>query len=187
MDIEELVALMRMNTRPEDLLGNSNQDFSHVYAVTKGIAVKVYKSADVYPSRCTGTSRESLEGNATWDFYVGNCLYKAGIHVPKPLGITSLPFSDASMPEFLTADDTHTHEDTWYFFMQRIYATPPVGWTNAEKKEVWRQYEDQIERATGLGFKVEDSEFDHNTLFDRTQQKLYLIDFVRWEKIIQKR
>lgn len=186
MDIEELVALMRMNTQPEDLLGNSNQDFSHVYAVTKGIAVKVYKSVDVYPSRCTGISRDSLEGNATWDFYVGTCLYKAGIHVPKPLGITSLPFSDASMPEFLTADDTHTHEDTWYFFMQRIYATPPIEWTHAERKEVWRQYKDQIKKAESLGFESLDSAFDHNTLFSRKEQKLYLIDFVRWEKRTRK-
>lgn len=185
MDIEELVALMRMNTRPEDLLGNSNQDFSLVYAVTEEIAVKVYKSVDAYTSLCTGISRDSLEGNATWDFYVGNHLYNAEIQVPKPLGITSLPFSDASMPEFLTADDPH--EDTWYFFMQRIHAIPPIGWTNAERKEVWRQYHDQIKKATELGFEVEDSDFDHNTLFDRTQQKLYLIDFVRWENISPKR
>lgn len=185
MDIEELVALMRMNTQPEDLLGQSEQDFSQVYAVTGDVAVKVYKSVDAYTSLCTGISRDSLEGNATWDFYVGNCLYKAGIHVPKPVGITSLPFSDASMPEFLTADDSD--EDTWYFFMQHIHATSPKEWTDAERKEVWRQYKNQINKAERLGFEVHDSALDHNTLFSRKEQRLYLLDFVRWEKIRQKR
>lgn len=185
MDIGELVALMRRNTQPEDLLGQSEQDFSQVYAVTKKIAVKVYKSVDVYPLRCSGISGDSLEGNASREVYVGNYLYKAGIHVPKPVGITSLPFSDASMPEFLTADDPN--EDTWYFFMQRIHATSPKEWTDAERKEVWRQYKDQINKAESLGFEVHDSTIDHNTLFSRKEQRLYLIDFVRWEKIRPKR
>ncbi len=183
MDIGELVERMKRQTKPEDLLGESFQGYSEVYAVTNDIAVKVYKLLDLYTNNDKGKYRKSLEGNACWDHYVGNCLYKARLNVPKRFGLASVSFLDASMPEFLTADDST--EDTWYLFMQRIHAIPPKEWTGAEKKECGKQYNDQIKKAHDLGFEVVDSDVDHNTLFDRSQQKLYLIDFVRWKRTIR--
>ncbi len=182
MNIGELVALMKQQIKPEDRLGGSPRDYAQVYALDEDIAVKIYRHVDPVAPKKYG---KSLEGNARWEYFVGKQLYAAELNVPKYFGLASASFSDASTPEFLTADDTN--EDTWYLFMQRIHATSHEELTKKEREILEQKFYEQTCKAYQEGFQPIDCYFDHNALFDRSQQKVYLIDFVRWKRTIKQR
>jgi hypothetical protein len=126
-----------------------------------------------------------LQGNARWEYFVGKSLYTEGLNVPQYFGLATVSFSDASLPEFLTA--ASPEEDTWYLFMQHIHGVKCRELKDEERENAQKQHREQIKKAHNLGFETVDDYMDNNALFDRSQQKLYLIGFVEWKKRIRHR
>lgn len=176
MNIDELVEkAVRSVRRKKNLLGKGVDGL--VYAVDENTALKLHlgrldKDGNIVYYR--DSSRKSAE----YEFNIGSDLYQQGVQVPQYFGLfePNKPSSwkrilDASSPSFF-----------WGVFMERIHGVQYQNLSADLQKEAKDQHQQQIELLKKLGYSTTDSLPDHNTLFDREKNKLYLYDVVRWER-----
>ena len=111
--------------------------------------------------------RDSDRIFAEKEFNIGRDLYQQRIQVPKYFGL----FEPKQSPL-----------NYWGILMERIHGVEYKSLPEKLKREAKSQFKTQSELIRKLGYWAGDSYHDVNTLFDQHKRKLYLFDFVRWEK-----
>ena len=112
-------------------------------------------------------TRDSDRISAEKEFTIGRDLYQQGIQVPKYFGL----FEPKQSPL-----------NYWGVLMERIHGVEYKSLPGKLKREAKSQFKTQSRLISKLGYWAGDSYHDVNTLFDQHNRKLYLFDFVRWEK-----
>jgi len=166
MDLGELTEkAVRSIDRETEPLGKGDDGI--VYLINEKVVLKLHRGIrrqGKAPYFYHGSSRDSAEH----EFNIGMELYQHELQVPQFYGLFE-PRRSSPL-------------NCWGIFMERITGTcykELPGWL---KKEVRRQFKDQERLIIRLDYKQIDSYSDYNTLFDRQKRKLYLYDFVRWER-----
>lgn len=139
-----------------------------VYAVDERVVLKLHtgniRIRDL-PRYIWDSSRECAEH----ELKIGKELYSKKMQVPEYLGLFE-PLNKRGL-------------NYWGVFMERIYGVNYHDLKTALlKAEALRQFQEQISLARNLGYIITDSFHDYNSLFDFKKNKLFLFDFVRWER-----
>lgn len=147
--------------------------FSRIYPFGDDRVIKVYVLTD---SWCGGGPHyKNPVGNAEWEFQAGSFLYSNGVRAPLMAGV--VPPQAGALGIFRIDDPLRA-----MLIMERLRGISPEYLKGAEKKEAYRQFEEQTGIAKELGYRCTDADKDNNCLFDRESGLLYLFDFVRWAK-----
>lgn len=158
MNLDELTEKAITSVNESNRIGRGVD--GSVYAITKGVALKLYNCGYSYH----GSNRKDAEH----EYELGRELHAQGVHLPDYFGI----FKPANPINY------------WGVFMERI-----SGLTSDSilyfliKREAERQHEKQRELIYKLGYAPSDTSFLHNVMFNIPKWKLYLYDLVQWKKI----
>src|SRR3989344_2157024 len=163
MNIEELAEkALRIVPRAKQPLGFGTDGVVH--AIDDEVVLKIYNSRK-FPH---GSSQKCAE----YELGIGQDLHALGLQVPEYFGL----FKPVNKEPRLIY---------WGAFMQRLHGRRTDNFwfrISGFKKEAERQYQEKAERIEQLGYYINDSRFDHNTLFDPVRKKLFLFDFMKWKR-----
>lgn len=133
-----------------------------------------------------GYDRRYRKGNsqtaAEYEYNIGRDLFDHQVQVPEFYGLYQHrgPLRCYILC-YLWNDYLFSEEEPlWGIIMQRINGDNVYYSDN--NREAERQLTEQLQLACALGYKPGDVSLNQNTLFDWSQNKLYLIDFTSWEK-----
>ena len=129
----------------------------------------------IYHFRSTLVAKGDLEWPVKFEYGLSSRLFLNGISVPEPCGIIS--------PVELWGKQESRNKPFWYFLMRYIDGVPPDGkcLSYPELEIAVRCYREEAEKVLALGIIPEDSIYNPcNVLFDRAEQRIYLIDFESW-------
>ncbi|MBI4147512.1 hypothetical protein HY494_02565 [Candidatus Woesearchaeota archaeon] len=157
MQLSELVEKTVSSINPDSVPFDSGAE-GMVYLVDEEVVLKLYMFKPI-----NGSERISAEK----EFTIGQDLYLQGIQVPQYFGL----FEPKPSPL-----------NYWGILMERIHGVKYKFLPGKLKREAKIQYRKQRRLIEKLGYCPVDSDYDHNALFDRQKMRLYLYDFVHWEK-----
>ncbi len=157
--VEKAVSSIDLNSEP---LGSGAD--GRIYVVDETVVLKLHFGRNIPLFK---PARDSDRISAEKEFTIGQELFQQGIQVPQYFGL----FEPKQSPL-----------NYWGILMERIYGIRYKCLPGKLKKEAKRQYDTQSKLISKLGYWPGDSCYDLNTLFDTDKNKLYLFDFVRWEK-----
>lgn len=135
-----------------------------IYAVDENVVLKLHFQGKRPLFKVTKNSDRT---SAEKEFTIGRDMYLQGIQVPQYFGL----FEPKKSPL-----------NYWGILMERIHGVEYKSLSRTLKKEAKSQFNIQSRLIRKLGYWSEDSGHDVNTLFDTDNMKLYLFDFVHWEK-----
>ncbi len=167
-----------------ELCQKAEQAIAHHRILDSGVDGVIYDLDDKVVLKLVNGyfDRHHREGNsqtaAEYEYGIGRDLFDHQVQVPEFYGLYQYHGPLCRLPYTYSFIG---FEPYWGIFMQRInggYVYLP----GKVKSEAERQFTKQLKLAQALGYKPRDVSLNVNTLFDHKQNKLYLIDFTRWEK-----
>src|SRR3989344_1727799 len=119
----------------------------------------------------------SSKWRALHEYEIGMFAYNNGIQVPR--------MHQLIRPDrWLKRLNSDYHLKEWYVVMQKIEGATIRELTNEfEAQEARRQLNQEIDRLLDLRIYPYDSLFSNNSLFNRKENRLYLLDFCEWKRI----
>lgn len=157
--VEKAVNSIDLNSEP---LGSGADGI--IYPVNEKVVLKLHFQGKIPLFKVT---KDSDRRSAEKEFNIGQDLYQQGIQVPLFFGL----FEPKKSPL-----------NYWGILMERIHGVEYKYLPGKLKREAKSQFNTQSKLIRQLGYWQGDSYHDVNTLFDPHNLKLYLFDFVRWEK-----
>jgi hypothetical protein len=136
---------------------------SNIYLVNDEVIGKQYRH-----------SKDS-KGCAINEYKWGNFLFKNGVQVPEMYQLVS-----PDPPSYRSLHETPIED--WFVLMQKIDGEEIWDLKGDELEEAIRQYRREIEKVLAFRVYPADSHYGGNSMFDRKQRKLYLIDLELWKE-----
>lgn len=156
--------LIRENEPLTEIVGSGADGY--VYKINNNYAVKVLSW--------------NYEGRGVdYEYDVAQELYRFGVSVPKPIGVFDVKTK--------TSGKTRNEKG---FVMEFVHGTKSSD-SNKKNLELELEYKKEIKKCKKAGFVPKDTEWNewagHNVLYDEKQDKIYLVDLIRWRKKLWKR
>lgn len=165
--------LIQENQPLTEVIGDGG--YSRVYKLTDDYVVKVMFD-DGHRDR-----------NRDYEYIIANELYEAGISVPKPVGLFDVKVVRAHYGRIFMEEGGFVLERG--FVMDRVRDDKVECFDKG--RELGQRLDRELTKCEELSFIPHDNCWygrgGHNVLYDKKQDKLYLIDFGLWERKFWKR
>lgn len=173
MDLTELCQKAERAILKQQTLGFGSDGV--IYDLDDKVVLKLF-NGNFYRGKKKGNSQTAAE----FEYGIGRDLFDHQMQVPEFYSLYQyrgpLSYVLSLWLGFLFSKE----EPCWGIFMQRINGDDVF--LSDKAQEAQRQLDEQLKLAQEAGYVPRDIFLNHNTLFDPEQNKLYLIDFTRWEK-----
>lgn len=136
---------------------------------------KTYKFRWIYLLDRNTLAKGISENSSKTEFEIGSYLYSKGLQVPRFHQLIECDdFSKVWRKDFIS---------TFYVIMEKLQGTNLLELKNKNlENKIIPQYFSEIKKVLELGFIPVDSNAARNILFNKKDQKIYLIGFERWYK-----
>ena len=159
MDLEKLTKkAIKAVWKTKNFLGDGADGV--VYSIDNEVVLKLYCKYLGY----RGPGQKCAE----YEFELGQELHQQKVQVPEYFGL----FLPVDLPQL----------NYWGVFMERIHGVEVQYSDYSLKRKAKRQHDKQIKLINKFGYLIQDSYYNHNTIFDVNRNKLFLIDLLRWER-----